>query len=305
MIELQFGEKYERPVSLALGFFDSLHKGHRELLSRLKEISGLYGFESAVMTFNNNPFQTIGKKTKLVYCYEERAWLLEKIGIDLIYSAPFDEFFMNMDGEDFLSILQDTLDIKHIVCGYDFRFGKGKGGDVRVLRQFCSQNGIGLDIVNKAAFDGKRISSTLIREYLSKGDIEKANELLEDPYFIMGKVVHGRKVGSKLLFPTINLEPDCQKLKIKQGVYLTVAEVDGVRYRSVTNYGGKPTFGLINLGLETYLIGYEGDLYGKRVVVSFIKRLRDIKRFNDPQTLKAQINKDIEGAKSIAIDHLQ
>lgn len=300
-----FGEKYSSPVALALGFFDSVHLGHRKLLQRARELAQSCGIRSTAMTFKNNLFEHLGKKTKLVYCYEERMLLFEKLGIDVVCSAQFDEYFMRMSADDFLSGLLNTFELKHIVCGYDFRFGKEREGDVKKLQQFCRDNGIGLDVIEKAAHEGKRVSSTLIREYLLRGEIEKANELLGEPYFMMGKVIYGRKVGSKLLFPTINIEFGCQKLKIKQGVYFTLTTIDGIQYRSVTNCGSKPTFGLKDFDVETYVIGYAGDLYGKKVIVSFIKKLRDIARFADAQELKVQINIDIEKANSIPIDRLE
>lgn len=304
MREVAFGEKSGAPVALALGFFDSVHLGHRKLLQRAEEIAKIRGIWCAAMTFKNNPFETMGKKTKLIYSYEERAMLFEKLGIDIVCVALFDDNFMRMSADDFLAILADTFDLKHVVCGYDFRFGKEREGDVKKLCQFCRSSGIGLDVIEKAVHNGKKVSSTLIREYLSKGEIEKANELLAEPYFMMGEVIHGRKVGSKLLFPTINIELDCQKLKIKQGVYFTLTTIDGIQYRSVTNFGQKPTFGLKDFEVETYIIGYDGDLYGKRVAISFIKKLRDTAKFADAKALKEQIYKDIEKAKAIPIDRL-
>ncbi len=302
MREIAFGEKCGSPVALALGFFDSVHLGHRKLLQRARELAQRCGIQCAAMTFKNNPFQHLGKNTRLVYCYDERALLFEKLGIDIVCWAQFDEYFMNMNADDFLSGLLNIFELKHIVCGYDFRFGSDREGDVKKLLHFCRDNGIGLDVIEKTMHEGKRVSSTLIREYLLRGEIEKANELLGEPYFMIGEVIHGRKVGSKLLFPTINIELGCQKLKIKQGVYFTLTTINGIQYRSVTNCGSKPTFGLKDFDVETHVIGYDGDLYGKKVIVSFIKKLRDIARFDDAQELKEQIIKDIEKVKSIPID---
>jgi riboflavin kinase/FMN adenylyltransferase len=148
--------------------------------------------------------------------------------------------------------------------------------------------------------NGIRISSTAVRESLEKGDIPSANSMLTLPYFIMGHVLRGRNIGSKLLYPTINIGTDKDKLQLPEGVYATITEIEGVKYASVTNCGSKPTFDEAAYGIETHIIGFEGDMYGKTVIITFLKRLREIKKFENAESLKAQIWIDIKQATDTA-----
>ena len=297
MIELMYGKKYNKPVVLALGFYDSIHKGHRLILDKVKMLSSYYNCMPTVMTYLNNPYQAMNKNTKLVYSYEERILLLEEYGIEAVLQAVFDESYKNTSELDFLQTISNNLDIKHIVCGYDFKFGKNAQGNTLLLKKYCIEKGIGLHIISKTIHDKRRISSTVIRNSLIAGKITKANELLCEPYFIKGKVVHGRNIGSKMLYPTINIEYDNQKVRIKDGVYSTLTQIDDKTYISVTNCGNKPTFNNDVYDVETYILDYQGDLYGKDVITYFLDRLRDIKKFDNTEKLKEQITKDIEQIK--------
>lgn len=299
MTEIQFPNKIKMPIVLALGFFDSIHKGHRLILNKTILLSESLNCMPIAMTFINNPYSVLNKNTKLVYTYNERKLLLREIGIKAVISTEFNEKFMQIPADDFLKLLYENYNIKYIVCGYDYKFGYKGFGNIKTLENFCSGKGIGLSVIPKASVGEKKISSTLIRNYLQNGEIENANLLLEHPYFIEGKIMHGNKIGSRLLYPTINTEIHNDKLKIADGVYYTNVIIDGKSYKSVTNCGFKPTFNDKKYTVETFIIDFEDNLYGKSLTINFFRRLRDIKKFESVEKLKEQISEDIKQVKSL------
>lgn len=299
MIEIDFGKKYKKQIILALGFFDSIHIGHRKILEKVKMLAEEKNYYSAVMTFNNNPDKIISNAYNLVYSYEERLFLLDKLNLDVVLHTNFNNDFKNITANNFLKILTENLNIKHIVCGYDYRYGKNASGNVETLKEYLTNKGIEIEVIPEINFNNKKISSTIIRNYIKKGEIDKANKLLGSPYFVKGKVIHGRNVGSKMLYPTINLEINNEKLKIKNGVYCTITQIEGKKFFSVTNCGEKPSFNNDKYDIETYLLDFEGNLYNKTVNIIFIERLRDIIKFENIENLKKQINIDIINVKKI------
>jgi riboflavin kinase/FMN adenylyltransferase len=299
MIELDINAKYTGCVVMALGFFDSLHRGHRRIIDKLKKLSDRYGCQSAVMTFENNPYPALKKDVKLIYTYAERTFLLEKLGVGIILKCDFTEEFKNMTEPEFAGKLSGNFNVKRLLCGYDFKFGKYGKGDAAYLKDYFEKRGVKVDIIPQVNYRGSRVSSTAVREYLSRGEIKKANTLLARPYFVSGTVVKGDGRGAKTLFPTINVMPDAQKIRVKEGVYLTAAEVGGRIYCGVTNCGGKPTFGINDYRTETHILDFNGDLYGKSVRIYFLERLRGIKKYSGAEALKARIQKDILKARNI------
>lgn len=293
MTELDFNGKHGEYV-IALGYFDSVHIGHRQIIQRLKEYSKHYGCFSAVMTFVNNPYPVMGKDIKLIYTYNERLSLLKKLGVNAVIKSEFYEEFKNITANEFAEKLHNSFKIKHILCGYDFNFGRNAEGNAVFLKSFFNKHNIKVDILPEITYGGVRVSSTAIRELLIKGDIENANILLGEPYFVTGSVTYGEKIGSKLLYPTINIMPDAEKIKLRDGVYCTTTEIDGKIYKSVTNCGGKPTFDSDKYKIETYIIDYEGNLYNKNVKINFLQFLRDLIKFDNAEDLKKQIAADIE-----------
>jgi riboflavin kinase/FMN adenylyltransferase len=299
MIELDFNAKYSGGAVIALGFFDSLHRGHRQIICRLKTLSRQIGCQSAVMTFENNPYDALEKGVKLIYTYDERVYLLKKLGVDIILKCKFTEDFKNMSAGEFCQTLKDNFNVKRLLCGYDFNFGKGGEGNAAFLKDYFEKIGVKVDIIPQVNYRGGRVSSTAVRQYLASGEVKRANALLASPYFVSGVVGKGDGRGAKLLFPTINIKADGQKTPVKEGVYLAAVEIGGKIYGGVTNCGGKPTFGIGGYQIETHILDYSGDLYGRFVRVYFLKRLRGIKKFKSSEALKAQIHKDITRAKNI------
>lgn len=280
------------PVCLALGFFDCVHRGHAALISKTVALAKEKNALSCVMTFADNPYPFLSKGEKLIFTFSERTKLFESAGVQAVFAVPFSKELMQTPKQEFLNLITSRLNVKGVVCGYDYKFGTGAEGDTEYLASFCNGLGISCNVVPPVMYNGLRVSSTLIKSKLLCGDIEQAAELLEHSYFIEGEVCHGRGVGRLFDFPTANVDYGSDKLLPKDGVYATVSSVDGKKYKSVTNVGNKPTFNEYGATVETMLSEFGGDLYGKLIRVEFVRRLRDIKKFATPQELKNQIYSD-------------
>ncbi len=286
--------QYDGPICLALGFFDCIHSGHRALLEHTKACARKNACGAYAVTFQNNPYTVLGKNEKLIFTFSERIKLFETVGMDGVAAFDFDRAFMNTGKYEFLSSLTERFEIIGIVCGHDFKFGRNAEGDTELLNGFCKENNIMCDIIQPVELNNIRISSTLVRSRLRDGDIESAAGLLGHPYFIDGKVCHGRGVGKLFGFPTANVSCGKDKLLPRIGVYATKAYLDGKVYKSVTNVGHKPTFGESVLSVETMLIDFDGDIYGKDISVEFVRGLREIKKFDSPEKLREQIMRDAQ-----------
>ncbi len=291
---LSLQNTYSTPVCLALGFFDCMHLGHQSLISHTKMLAERTQSRSCVLTFCNNPYSDLSQNAQLIFSFSERLKLFDSYGLDSVLAFPFDRKIMETEWEEFLKIVFRALPIRGIVCGHDFRFGRRAEGNAAHLTEFCRNKSVVCDVIPPVMQDGERISSTEIRTRLANGDIPGATRMLGHPYFITGEVCRGRGVGKVFGFPTANLACDPDKLLPQKGVYATVTDVAGKQYKSVTNIGDKPTFAQEDVTIETLLSDFEGDLYGKRISVEFVRRLRSIRKFSSPYELQAQILKDAD-----------
>lgn len=277
--------------AVSLGKFDGFHRGHRLLLDRILEPPKLY---ATVFTFDGI------LNGKQIYLEEEKRSLLERLGVEREVLFPFSEKTRSMTPETFIrEMLVERMDAKLICVGEDFHFGKDRRGDVDMLSKYAPQYGYELCVFPKIKEDGEVISSTRIRGELAQGRIEKANRLLGDPYFVRGEVVHGNALGRTIGMPTANLLPGEQKLLPAYGVYATRVEADGKVYGGVTNVGVKPTIGADRANVETTLLHFDGDLYGKQITVYFLEFLRPEQRFDSLEELKAQMSRDKAKAEKI------
>ena len=274
---------------LALGYFDSLHIGHRKLISSAKKYALERGYTLGVATFDDGFLQAIGRDEKEVYLLKERKELFQEIGVDEIIVFPSDEKFLSLSKSDFCAYLYN-LNPKAIFVGADYRFGKGAEGDVKFLSEYGDAPVFCEDIL---CLGGEKVSTSVIRKLLIGGKTEQAGTFLENPFFISGTVAEGRKEGRKLNFPTVNITLDDRKIAPKYGVYATKTKVGGNEYLSVTNVGAHPTFDDEIINVESHLIDFSGDLYGKEVKISFYRYLRPIYKFDSVDELKRQITKDI------------
>ncbi|MEG1613290.1 MAG: riboflavin biosynthesis protein RibF [Clostridia bacterium] len=286
---------YDKNIVVALGLFDSVHRGHTRLIDEAKKLAEFLGAECAVFTFKNNPFVTFKQNTGLVFTFEERLPIFQNLGVDVVIAKTMDTKYALTSPEAFLVDLFSQFKISAVVCGTDFTFGHGGAGDVDMLRFFAASKGA---IVKQMELlrteSGEKISSTLIRTFIENGEIALANQLLGRAYRIMGNVVHCFGRGRAYGFPTANIFVPEEKNKMSQGVYATTVEVDGFVYDSLTNIGIKPTFNDYTLTVESFLENYKGNLYGKDITVRFYKKIRNIVKFNSEDEIHEQILRDIE-----------
>lgn len=281
-------------TAVTVGKFDGFHLGHQSLLNAvLKETEK--GLASCVISFST----AVDDKRKMIYTKEEQRKLCESLGIDVLVEYPLDASLREMTAEQFISeILCKRLQAKVIVAGEDFRFGKDRTGDVVLLRNMETKYGYRSVIIPKVKEDDVRISSTGIRNLLEEGKVKEANELLGRPYAVFGEVLHGKKLGRTLGFPTMNLVPSTEKLLPAYGVYVTEIKVDGLWFDGITNIGLRPTVDSDErVSVETHLFSYEGDLYGKQVEVRFLEFLRPEQKFADIEQLKSAMREDVKNAK--------
>lgn len=286
----------KEPTVLSLGKFDGLHRGHELLMKCIAE-KKKEGLAAAIFTFDIPPQkQVLQNEQKILTTNEEKEKLFERIGIDYLIECPFTTEIMCMEAEDFIEMIVTRLHVKYMVVGTDFHFGHNRRGDYRMLQEYAGEYGYEVEVVDKMQEDGRDISSTFVREEISKGNMEKANELLGYDYFVEGTILHGRKLGKAVLgIPTINLIPPVEKLLPPFGVYVTQTEWQGRQYPGISNVGCKPTIeGENPIGVETHLFDFSEDVYGNDVKVSFLSRVREERKFDSLEALKTQMEADIQ-----------
>lgn len=275
-------------LSLVLGYFDGVHIGHSQLISFAKSMSE--GGDLAVLTFDK-PLKSIeGCLTNL----DTKKEIMKSLGVDYLLVIVCDDNFKKMSYVNFINKVLKTLKPTKLFCGPDFRYGYGAQGDVQFLKERFNDVYV-LNYVND--HHGNKISSSEIKDLILEGKITEANRWLGREYMITGIVSHGKSNGKTLGFPTANLIPDTNYVIPKNGVYVTRCKVDGVIYPSITNIGTHPTINeLLVPSIETFLIGYEGNLYGEEISLYFDEFLREEQKFNSIDELKAAIEKNKEDA---------
>lgn len=280
--------QFDGPCVLMLGYFDGMHVGHRALLSRAREIAS-GNMPVGVMTFYD------AKNGGQIYTFEERLYLFEKLGVDFVFAAHFDDAFRATEGQDFLSNTVAALHPCAFVCGEDFTFGRSASCGVGQLREFGTAHCIAVEVIPAVLLQGKKAAASFAKELLDGGKVALLAEVLGDRYFIRGTVAtEGRHVGRTIGFPTANIHLSPDKYPLKAGVYAVTAEIGREAYRGIANYGGRPTFGDGQIVLEVYADGYSGDLYGKTITVYFDFFIREIKKFGGAEELSEQLKKDLE-----------
>jgi len=289
--------RIKEPVSAALGYFDGVHLGHAEVIN--KALS--QGLKTAVVTFSHNPGKKAdGRPVPEITLPALKEKILESMSVDFCIYLDFDKV-RNLEPEEFIDLLTEKLNVKYISCGFNYRFGKGASADVRRLDEICRPKGIKVYTTEPVCVGGKPLSSTRIRSCIASGDVKCAMELLGRPFAVYGEVVHGRRLGRVLGTPTINQLLPPPQLLPRFGVYASVTHVGDTLYPSVTNIGVKPTVSSNEVaGSETYIIGFDGDLYGKVIQVDLIEFLRPEMKFESVDRLKEQMGRDTEKAKAIS-----
>lgn len=287
-------------TAIALGNFDGVHKGHQQLIRCMVNCAKEKGLKSAVFTFANHPKNVLTGRVliKNILYQEEKAKILESLGVDYLFSIDFTEQIMTMSPVVFIEeLLVHRFHMKEAFCGFNFRFGYKAEGDACILTENQKKYGYHLHILKPYKVDGNVVSSTLIRNYIAVGEVERCPKYLGRYYSVGGKVVVGNKIGRTIGFPTLNITIDESMVTPSNGVYITYCTFDGKRHKSVTNVGRKPTIGKYKKNVETHIFHFDQDIYGKEIRVEFIKKIRDERKFESVGELAAQIRRDCKTAK--------
>ncbi len=291
-----------------LGFFDGVHKGHLFLIEKIKTEAKQLGLESMVITFDQHPRMVLNQdfQPKLLNTFEEKIELLQETGIDICCVLPFTKELSALSSAEFLkTILHDKLNVKKLVIGHDHRFGHNREEDFEQYKKYGEVLGIDIEQSLPYIENGIMISSSVIRRLLEHGHMEEANQYLGYDYFLSGKVIHGKKIGRSIHFPTANIAVDEQKQLPMTGIYAVRIEVKDNLYNGMLNLGTRPTIheNVTKISVEVNIFDFNQDIYDETANVFFVKRIRDEQKFPDIQQLAEQIGKDEEVIREILISH--
>lgn len=284
-------------VAVILGNFDGIHKGHRLLLEKAKDIAKQKDIKIALFTFEPHPSFIISnmKAKDLIYTSYEKQKLFQKENVDYYIEMPFDKSTAKMSPESFIEdILINKINAKVVIVGSDYRFGGGRAGDYRMIQKYAEIYGFEVIVLDKLEYSHQEISSTWIRELIKDGNISLANELMGRPFSITGCVQYGAQIGRSIGFPTANLIPESSKLLPPFGVYIAKVMLNDNEYLGITNIGNKPTVNGDKTTVETYILNFEKFIYDEEITVKLYKYIRPEKKFNSLDELKLQINLDVD-----------
>ena len=289
--------EYPAPV-VTIGNFDGVHLGHQNLMRDLEARAENLGGTPTVVTFNPHPLQVLAPNYAplQIQTLEQKLTTFESLGIPLVVVVPFDMTLAQMEAYDFaIRVLWEKLHPKEIYVGPNFAFGHRRQGSFNLLKEVGEEKGFWVGKIHQVQFRGSRVSSTAIRQALVSGQVGLARRLLDRPFELTGSIIEGRGLGTKLKIPTANLQTP-NELIPRRGIYVTLIGIDGTKHRSVTNVGFRPTVDPgagAALSIETHVLDFDKDIYGKSVTLEFLVRLRDERRFAGVGDLVAQIRKDI------------
>lgn len=290
-----------RGGAVTIGNFDGVHLGHAQIVACARRLAAARGGPTVVFTFDPHPAQVLRREAAPIplTTTARKAELLEALGVDCLVAYPTDRAFLQYDAESFFRrVLCDDLAAKAIVEGRDFRFGRGREGDIATLARYCESAGIAFQVVEPLVEDGHVISSSRVRTLLAAGEVDKARRLLTQPYRLNGTVAVGARRGRTLGFPTANLSATATLIP-GEGIYAAVAHGDHGAYAAAVSLGPNVTFDETERKIEVYLLDFSGDLYGRTLSVDFVSRLRDIKRFDSTDALIHQMQADVEQVRAI------
>jgi len=279
------------------GTFDGVHIGHQKILKRLVEVARKEGGESVLITFWPHPRIVLNDNPgflKLINTIDEKQQILRSLGIDHLVMIPFTREFSNTSSEEFIrKVLVDAIGTKKLIIGYNHRFGKNREGSFESLRKNGPRYGFEVEEIPKHEIDHVGISSTMIRKALSEGDVSVARKFLGRYYTLSGIIIHGDKLGSKLGFPTANIQvEETYKLIPADGVYAVYVTLENVTYQGMLNIGNRPTVEGHEKRIEVNIFDFDQKIYGKVVTISFVKRIRDEKKFDSLEALSRQLSED-------------
>lgn len=285
----------QKPLALSLGMFDGVHLGHKSIIDELINVGSKNDLETAVLTFWPHPRFVFNpdENLKLLNTLEEKKFLMEKYNIENLFLKEFDEEFRNLTGEEFVrQILIEKLNVKYLIIGYDHSFGKNKSGNFELLQKLSKELGFEVEQMEAINIHENNISSTKIRNALSAGNIKEANEMLGYSYSVSGTVVHGKKIGRTIGYPTANIETESIKLLPKKGAYIVEVFVKNKQYKGMLSVGTNPTVNGEKLTVEVYILDFEGDIYDEKITVKFRDFLHDEIKFEGLEKLIERLDDD-------------
>lgn len=287
--------------AITIGNFDGVHRGHVEIFRHLKARSQRLGLPAIVVTFEPHPLKVLSPATAppMITTFDQKAALISEAGMDCLAVASFTPGFAGMEADVFVrNVLCDSLGMRHIVIGHDYAFGRGREGTYMTLEKIGAERGFTLEDMNPVGEDGIIFSSSLARRMISDGDMESASKILGRYHMISGTVVHGREIGQTLGFPTANISTS-NELIPPDGVYAVMVSVDGQLVKGACNIGLNPTFEGGRHTIEVFLLDFSGRIYGRKIAVCFVRRLREVMKFPDAAALVRAIREDVEQTRAV------
>ena len=292
---------------LTIGVFDGVHAGHRYLLEKLQQRATEKNLLSGVVTFNPHPQSVLHPHNQLPWLssLEDRVRAFQELGVNIVAVLTFTHKVAQLSAQEFISLVKKHLRMRGIMVGPDFALGRGGEGNINLLRALGREMKFSVEVIPPYTINSEVVSSTLIRRALVQGDMRKVERLMGRYFYVGGKVITSDKRGRVLGFPTANLDIKPQQALPSNGIYATITQIDGKQFASATNIGIRPTFGDGEKTVETHLLNYKGDLYGKDIRVEFVQKLRDEQRFPSSEELKVQIEKDVREVEAILAKDLK
>lgn len=294
----------EAPVVLTQGTFDGVHYGHKKILKQVVNQAKEKGGVSVLLTFYPHPRLVLypdDNNLKMLTTIEEKVSIIESLGIDYLVVLPFTKELSKISAENFVrDILVDRLKVSKLIIGYDHRFGRNREGSIEEMKQYAGVYNFALEEIAAQDIEDSIVSSTKIRKALLGGDVRQANEFLEKPYVLSGKVEEGLQRGTEIGFPTANIRVSSSyKLIPLNGVYAVWVYIEGQKYGGMLNVGYNPTFTDKNWSVEVHILDFSQNIYHKDITIEFIDRYRDEVKFESVEALVKQLNKDEEGIRKI------
>ena len=280
--------------AVTIGKFDGLHKGHKALIEKTVDYAKKNNMKSVVFTFSNHPANIFeSEKVRKIITNKDKINTMKDLGVDIVINLPFDEFMTKISAIDFVEkILVKKLNAKKIYVGHDFTFARNKEGDAILLKALGGEYDFDVDIVKPIKINNIRVSSTYIRNLLAQGKVESVKEYLGSNYIVEGIVIEGKQIGRTMGFPTANLKFKENLILPRIGIYATKVYIGDKVYIGATNIGFNPTVRVEKLSIETHILQFNEDIYGKNIKIEFLERIRDEKKFNSLDELKQQLKND-------------
>ncbi|EQK42083.1 riboflavin biosynthesis protein RibF [[Clostridium] bifermentans ATCC 638] len=280
---------------VTIGNFDGIHKGHIKLIKEAVKEAKTKNYKSVVFTFENHPMRYFrADSIKHIITNEEKVKIFENLGVDIVFMIPFDEYMTKISATDFVkTILHEKLKCRMVIVGHDFTFARNKEGNASLLESLGKNYNMKVKVIEPIKIKGRRVSSSYIRNLINDGNVSEIKDFLGRNYFLEGEVIHARKIGRTIGFPTANLKAEDKLIIPKNGIYAVKVYIKNKVYYGATNIGYNPTVNGKVLSIETNIIDFDEEIYGEIIKVEFLDRIRDEKKFNSLDELKSQLRKDV------------